>query len=65
MDEAEAEWKSRAVAESTKLTQARLIAKDVLKELQETAIAISCDDDSWCEASLGRAKEQLRKICTL
>ena len=59
------QWKRRAVAESAKLNQARLIAGDVLKELQETAIAINCDDHSWTEASLGRAKEQLRKICTL
>ena len=59
------QWKRRAVAESTKLTQARDIAGDVLKELEETAIAINCDDHSWTEASLGRAKDQLRKICTL
>ena len=59
------QWKRQAVAESVKLTEARLIAGDVLRELEETAIAINCDDHSWTEASLGRAKDQLRKICTL
>jgi hypothetical protein len=58
------EWKRRAVSESAKLNQARLIAGDVLHELEEAIRALSYND-SCSAAAVDRARVRLQQVMTL